>query len=126
MSFTIQPDGVSFTDMNSQSGLSSSLLFPARIDPATKTANFSVTEAFDVYTCGAAAGITVTLPPASVYPGRVLHFKNSGSAQTLSSNIDILTATGTTDVSILAAANGNSSTLVSNGTIWINVRRSVV
>lgn len=125
MSFTIQPDSASFTDLISQSGLSSSLLFPARIDPVTKTANFSVIEGFDVYTCGAAAGITVTLPSYSLFPGRVLHFKNV-TAQTLSSNIDIFTATGTSDVSILAATAGNSSTLVSDGARWVNVRRSVV
>ena len=132
MSFAIQPDGVSIDDMNLQSGLSSSLLLPARIDPLTKTANFSVNEAFDVYTCGAAPapapGISVTLPSASLYPGRVLHFKNV-TAQTLVSDLaaSVIPGDGTAPgTAILAAAAGNSSTLVSNGTVWINVRRSVV
>ena len=127
MSFAIQTD-VSIDDMSIVSGLSSSLLLPARIDPLTKTANFAVTEAFDVYTCGAAAGISVTLPLASLYPGRVLHFKTV-TAQTLVSDLaaSVIPADGTAPgTAILAGAIGNSSTLVSNGTVWINVRRAVV
>ena len=110
MSFSNQSDSVSISDMSIISGLSSSLLLPARIDPLTKTANFAVTEAFDVYTCGAGAS-TVTLPSASLYPGRVLHFRNVAT-QTLNSYLpsSVIPGNGTSaGTAILAAdASGNS------------------
>ena len=89
--------------------------------PVTKTADFSVA-ATDLWLINNKSGssCTATLPAASSYSGRVLHFQNY-QAQTLvsaSSNVVPL-AGGAAGTSILLASSGDSATLVSDGTNWL-------
>jgi len=89
--------------------------------PVTKTANFSVANG-DTWLINNKSGssCTVTLPTASSYTGRVLHFQNY-QAQTLvsaSSNVVPL-AGGAATTAILEAVAGANATLVSDGTNWI-------
>ena len=89
--------------------------------PVTYTANFSVA-ATDAWIINNKSGssCTATLPAASSYSGRVLHFQNY-QAQTLvsaSSNV-IPLAGGAAGTSILLASSGDSATLVSNGSNWV-------
>jgi len=89
--------------------------------PVTKTADFTVA-ATDLWLINNKSGstCTVTLPTASSYSGRVLHFQNY-QAQTLvsaSSNVVPL-AGGAAATSILLASAGDSATLVSDGSNWL-------
>ena len=89
--------------------------------PVTYTANFSVA-ATNVWIINNKSGstCTATLPAASSYTGRVLHFQNY-QAQTLvsaSSNVVPL-AGGAAATSILLASAGDSATLVSDGSNWL-------
>jgi len=89
--------------------------------PVTYTADFSVTPT-DVWIINNKSGssCTATLPAASGYSGRVLHFQNY-QAQTLVSASSNVVAIGgaAAGTSILLASAGDQSTLVSNGTNWI-------
>ena len=89
--------------------------------PVTKTADFTVA-ATDLWLINNKSGstCTTTLPTASSYSGRILHFQNY-QAQTLvstSSNVVPL-AGGAAGTSILLASSGDSATLVSDGTNWL-------
>lgn len=89
--------------------------------PVVKTANFSVA-ATENWLINNKSGstCTATLPTASSYSGRVLHFQNY-QAQTLisaSSNVVPL-AGGAAGTSILLASAGDSATLVSDGSNWL-------
>ena len=89
--------------------------------PVTKTADFTVA-ATELWLINNKTGstCTATLPTASSYSGRVLHFQNY-QAQTLvsaSSNVVPL-AGGSAGTSILLASSGDSATLVSDGTNWL-------
>jgi hypothetical protein len=89
--------------------------------PVTKTADFTVANG-DTWLINNKSGstCTVTLPTASSYTGRTLHFQNY-QAQTLvsaSSNVVPL-AGGAATTAILSAVAGANATLVSDGTNWI-------
>jgi hypothetical protein len=89
--------------------------------PVVKIADFSVS-ANETWLINNKSGssCTATLPTASSYTGRVLHFQNY-QAQTLvsaSSNVVPL-AGGSATTAILEAVAGANATLVSNGTSWI-------
>jgi hypothetical protein len=89
--------------------------------PVTKTADFTVA-ATDLWLINNKTGstCTATLPTASSYSGRILHFQNY-QAQTLvsaASNVVPL-AGGAAGTSILLASTGDSATLVSDGSNWL-------
>jgi hypothetical protein len=89
--------------------------------PVTYTANFSVAVTDNwIINNKSGSSCTATLPAASSYTGRVLHFQNY-QAQTLvsaSSNVVPL-AGGAAATSILLASAGDSATLVSDGSNWL-------
>ena len=89
--------------------------------PVTYTANFSVATTDNwIINNKSGSSCTATLPAASSYSGRVLHFQNY-QAQTLisaSSNVVPL-AGGAAGTSILLASAGDSATLVSDGSNWL-------
>ena len=92
--------------------------------PVVKTADFSVVNG-EAWLINNKSGstCTVTLPTASSWAGRVLHFQNYQS-QTLvsaSSNVTLVdgSATGT---AILSASAGDSATLVSDGSNWLTTQ----
>lgn len=97
------------------------LPYQTAVAPVTYTANFSVatTDAW-IINNKSGSSCTATLPAASSYSGRVLHFQNY-QAQTLvsaSSNVVPL-AGGAAGTSILLASSGDSATLVSDGSNWV-------
>ena len=126
MSLSVVNNSLSASDVNSL--VSSSVVSLDRIDPVTKTTDFSVGGGYDVFIVdGASANVNVTLPSAPLNLGRVLHFKNqTTTARTLvSANSDVCPRDSSTPgTAILAATNGHSATLVSNGVYWFNVRNA--
>jgi hypothetical protein len=89
--------------------------------PVTYTANFSVTST-DVWIINNKTGssCTATLPAASSYSGRVLHFQNYQSQTLISASSNVVAiGGGAAGTSILLASAGDQCTLVSDGTNWI-------
>jgi hypothetical protein len=89
--------------------------------PVTKTADFSVA-ASDLWLINNKSGstCTVTLPTASSYSGRILHFQNYQSQALVSASSNVVPiAGGSAGTSILVASSGDQATLVSDGTNWL-------
>jgi len=89
--------------------------------PVTKTADFSVA-ATDLWLINNKSGstCTVTLPTASSYTGRVLHFQNYQSQTLVSASSNVVPiAGGSAGTSILVASSGDQATSVSDGTNWL-------
>jgi hypothetical protein len=128
MSLSVVNNSLSVSDVNLLS--SSSVVSLDRIDPVTKTADFTVSGGYDVYiVAGASANVNVTLPSAALNNGRVLHFKNQSGTYTLASaNADVCARNSSTpavaNTAFLAAVNGNSTTLVSNGVYWFSIKHA--
>lgn len=90
--------------------------------PVTKTGNFSVSDTENYIVCNGAGSITVTLPAAASYVGRVIVIKTI-AAQTVISNASNVLPIGsaTAGTAILAASAGAWAMLVSNGTNWVTM-----
>jgi hypothetical protein len=89
--------------------------------PVTKTADFSIA-ATDLWLINNKSGstCTVTLPAASAYSGRLLHFQNYQVQALVSASSDVVPiAGGAAGTSILVASSGDQATLVSDGTNWL-------
>jgi hypothetical protein len=89
--------------------------------PVTKTADFTVATT-DLWLINNKSGsaCTVTLPTASSYSGRVLHFQNYQVQTVISASSNVVPLTGgSAGTSILLASSGDSATLVSDGTNWL-------
>lgn len=89
--------------------------------PVTKTADFTVA-ATDLWLINNKSGstCTTTLPTASSYSGRVLHFQNYQAQALVSASSNVVPlAGGAAGTSILLASSGDSATLVSDGTNWL-------
>jgi hypothetical protein len=89
--------------------------------PVTKTADFSVA-ATDLWLINNKSGstCTVTLPTASAYSGRILHFQNYQSQALVSASSNVVPISGgAAGTSILVASSGDQATLVSDGTNWL-------
>jgi hypothetical protein len=89
--------------------------------PVTKTADFSVA-ASDLWLINNKSGstCTVTLPSASAYSGRILHFQNYQVQALVSASSNVVPiAGGAAGTSILVASSGDQATLVSDGTNWL-------
>ena len=93
--------------------------------PVTVTADFTVGSGAWYINNKTGSTCTVTLPTASLWPGRYLTFKNL-QAQTLvsaSSNVAPIDST-TAGTAILLAVVGNWATMVSDGTNWIIMQQA--
>jgi hypothetical protein len=89
--------------------------------PVTKTADFSVAVS-DLWLINNKSGstCTVTLPTASAYTGRILHFQNYQVQALVSASSNVVPiAGGSAGTSILVASSGDQATLVSDGTNWL-------
>ncbi len=89
--------------------------------PVTKTADFSVAVT-DLWLINNKSGstCTVTLPAASSYTGRILHFQNYQVQALVSASSNVVPiAGGSAGTSILVASSGDQATLVSDGTNWL-------
>jgi len=89
--------------------------------PVTKTADFAVASTENwVINNKTGSTCTVTLPTASSWTGRVLHFQNYQAQTVVSASSNVVPlAGGSAGTSILLASTGDSATLVSNGTNWL-------
>jgi hypothetical protein len=93
--------------------------------PVTETADFTVGTSAWYINNKSGSTCTVTLPTASLWPGRYLTFKNM-QAQTLvsaSSNVVLIDSTSA-GTAILLAVVGNWATMVSDGTNWIIMQQA--
>jgi hypothetical protein len=128
MSFSVVNDSLSNSDVRQLT--SPSLINLIKIDPVTKSADFTVSPSFDTYVLNVVdTNVSVTLPNASLFPGRVLHFKriNSGTGIVVSASSNVFQASGSVGTNIISAVTtGNSATLLSNGTYWYNIRNTTV
>ena len=123
MSLSVVNNSLSVSDVNSLS--SSSVVSLDRIDPVTKTAAFTVSGGYDVYIVAGTASVSVSLPPAALNPGRVLHFKNQAAFTVVSADSNVCPRdSATPGTAILAAVSGNSNTLVSNGVYWWSIKNA--
>ena len=89
--------------------------------PVTKTSDFTVA-ASETWLINNKSGstCTVTLPTASSWTGRVLHFQNYQAQTVVSASSNVVPlAGGSATTSILEAVAGANCTLVSDGTSWI-------
>jgi len=89
--------------------------------PVTNTADFSVAVT-DLWLINNKSGstCTVTLPSASSYSGRILHFQNYQVQALVSASSNVVPiAGGAAGTSILVASSGDQATLVSDGTNWL-------
>jgi hypothetical protein len=92
--------------------------------PVTKTADFSVAIT-DLWLINNKSGstCTVTLPTASAYSGRILHFQNYQSQALVSASSNVVPISGgAAGTSILVASSGDQATLVSDGTNWLTTQ----
>lgn len=88
--------------------------------PVTKTANFSVADTENFIVCNGAGSITVTLPAAASYTGRVINIKTIAAQTVVSASSNVLPiGSATPGTAILAASAGAWAQLVSNGTNWV-------
>lgn len=97
---------------------------PLFSSPSIKTADFSVSQN-DVWLINNSIGTcTVTLPVASTYLARVLHFQNWQPQSLISfSNNVVQLSGGAPGTAILSATAGEWATLVSDGANWIMTQK---
>ena len=89
--------------------------------PVTKTADFDLADdEFNVINNKAGSTCVVTLPAATDWPGRALHFKNTQAQalDSIASNVVPITG-GAAGTGILGATSGAWATVVSDGTNWV-------
>ena len=88
--------------------------------PVTVTANYTV-GATDLWVISNTSSIcTMTLPAASSFSGRNLHFQNYQAFTVISASANVVQiAGGAASTAILNAIAGDTCTLVSNGTNWV-------
>lgn len=89
--------------------------------PISKTSNFTVADA-ELWLINNKSGSSciATLPVASSYSGRVLHFQNYQPQTLISASSNVVPLDGgAAGTSILLASSGDSATLVSDGSNWL-------
>lgn len=88
--------------------------------PVTKTADFTVAVNENWIICNKSGMMLVTLPNATTYTGREIHFKNltTNAVNSITSNVFPLSV-GTPGNQILPAGPGGWCTIVFDGTDWV-------
>ena len=97
------------------------LSYQSVVAPTTvTTATYSISTT-DLWVINNYAGsLTLTLPTASSYSGRVLNIQNYQAFTVVSASSNVVQIDGSaTNTSILLASSGDRCTLVSNGTNWV-------
>lgn len=89
--------------------------------PVTKTADFTLAATENwIINNKSGSTCTVTLPAASLWPGREFTIKNIQAQTVVSASANVVPLTSATaGTAILAATAGKWATLVSNGTNWV-------
>jgi hypothetical protein len=91
----------------------------ARSTPVTKTASFALAATENSIICNG-AGIVVTLPAASAWPGREVMIKTIAAQAVVSASANVVPlTTAVAGTAILAATAGRFATLISDGTNWV-------
>lgn len=94
--------------------------YAASTAPVTKTTNFSVADTENYIVCNGSGSITVTLPAAASYTGRVIVIKTIAAQTVVSASSNVLPiGSASAGNAILAASAGAWAMLVSNGTNWV-------
>lgn len=90
--------------------------------PVTKTTSFTVADLESWYICNGTATITVTLPDALMYSGRVITIKTIAAFTVVSASANVCPIdSATAGTAILAATAGKYARLVSDGANWITM-----
>ena len=85
---------------------------------AVSTYTVAVTDTFLVFNINSI--VTVTLPTASSFTGRVIYMKEIGGKAVNSASTNVIPRTSNTaGTAILSLTAGSWATLVSNGTNWV-------
>ena len=93
--------------------------------PVTETADFTVGNGAWYINNKSGSTCTVTLPTASLWPGRYLTFKNMQAQTLVSASSDVVPIDSTSaGTAILLAVVGNWATMVSDGTNWIIMQQA--
>jgi hypothetical protein len=88
--------------------------------PVIKTASFSLADTENFIVCNGTGTITVTFPTASANTGRVVWIKTIAAQAVVSASSNVKpVGSNTAGTAILAAAAGDSSMLVCDGTNWV-------
>jgi len=87
-----------------------------------QTTDYTVTDSDTVITCNKAGTLTLTLPTASSYPGRILIVRTITANTVVSASSNVVPAAGgAAGTAILAATAGKAAILMSDGTNWQNI-----
>ena len=93
--------------------------------PVTETADFTVGSGAWYINNKSGSTCTVTLPTASLWPGRYLTFKNLQAQTLVSASSNVVLIDGTVaSTAILLAVVGNWATMVSDGTNWVIMQQA--
>ena len=93
--------------------------------PVTETADFTVGSSAWYINNKSGSTCTVTLPTASLWPGRYLTFKNMQAQLLVSASSNVVPIDSTSaGTAILLAVVGNWATMVSDGTNWIIMQQA--
>jgi hypothetical protein len=93
--------------------------------PVTETADFTVGSGAWYINNKSGSTCTVTLPTASLWPGRYLTFKNLQAQTLVSASSNVVLIDGTVaGTAILLAVVGNWATMVSDGTNWVIMQQA--
>lgn len=97
------------------------VLAVANVTTPITAATFTVPQTSRFVTFNSASAIAVTLPTASLYPGRTLGLKTISTGAVTSASANVIPLATTTAAATLFSANtaGKWTTLVSNGTNWV-------
>jgi hypothetical protein len=88
--------------------------------PVTKTTSFTVGALENFIVCNGTGSITVTLPAAASFVGRVIVIKTIAAQTVVSNASNVLPiSSATAGTAILAGTAGTWAMLVSNGTNWV-------
>lgn len=89
--------------------------------PVTATSNYTVVDGVTyIINNKTGSSLTVTLPTASSYTGRIITIQNYQAFTVISASSNVVPqGGGAAGTAILAASVGDSATLVSNGTNWV-------
>jgi hypothetical protein len=95
--------------------------------PSTQTGDFTVSTTQNYLICNKGSSLTVTLPSAASFPGRVLFFKTIQAFTVVSASSNVVpNTTATAGTAILPATDGAWAMLVSDGTNWIIMASSTL
>lgn len=91
--------------------------------PVTATSNYTVATGVGyIINNKSGSSLTVTLPSASTYSGRVITIQNYQAQTVVSASSNVVPqGGGAAGTAILAASVGDSTTLVSDGTNWVQM-----